>query len=196
MIIGITGSFGSGKSTVARAFKKYTDGIIIDADKIARDLEKPNKTLWKKIVGEFGKKILKNNEIDRKKLADIVFSDDRELKRLNKITHPYIIKEIKKRIRDSNREFMILDVPLLIEADILKMVDKLVVVKTNRKVLMKRLAKRYMKKEILKRIKSQLSLRNKIKLADYIVDNGKSLKDTEYRVRRIWEAIEIERIGE
>jgi len=185
MIIGITGSFGSGKSTVARAFKKFTKGSIIDADKIAKDLEKPNKILWKKIVGEFGKKILKNKEIDRKRLADIVFSDDRKLKRLNKITHPYIIKEIKKRIRSSNREFMILDVPLLIEADMLKMVDKLVVVKTNSKILVKRLAKSYSKGEVLNRIRSQLSLKKKMESADYFIDNGKSLKDTGYQVIKI-----------
>lgn len=190
MIIGITGSFGSGKTTVARIFKKFTNCSIIDADKITRDLEKPNKILWKNILMEFGRGILKNKKIDRKKLADIVFSDKNKLKKLNKITRPEIIKEIKNKIRSSNKEFIILDVPLLIEAGMLKMVDKLIVVKTDRKVLMDRLAKKYSKGEILKRITSQLSLRKKIKFADYVIDDSKSLKDTEKQVNDICKKME------
>jgi len=185
MIIGITGSFGSGKTTVARLFKKFTKGSIIDADRISRELERPNRILWKRIVREFGRGILKNNEIDRKRLAGIVFDDNKKLKRLNTVTHPYIIKEIKKRIRQSNKEVIILDAPLLIEAGVLKMVDKIVVVKTDRKVLMRRLGKSYSRKEVLKRIKSQLSLREKMKFADYFIDNSRSLKCTEYQVSEI-----------
>jgi dephospho-CoA kinase len=133
--------------------------------------------------------LLKNGEIDRKKLADIVFSDKNKLERLNKITHPCIIKEIKNRVSSSNEEFIVLDVPLLIEADMLKMVDKLIVVKADRRVVMKRLSKRYSKGEILKRIKSQLSLNGKVKVADYVIDNSKSLKDTKKQINEIWKKI-------
>ncbi len=190
MIIGITGGFGSGKTTVARLFKKFTKGSIIYADKIARAMQEKNKILWKKIVREFGKDILlKNGEIDRKKVAEIVFSDKNRLKELNKINHPYIIKEIKNRISSSNEEFIVLDVPLLIEADMLKMVDKLIVVKSDRRVVMKRLSKRYSKGEILKRIKSQLSMKGKVKVADYVIDNSRSLKATEKQVNEIWKKI-------
>ena len=99
MILGITGSFGSGKTTLSKMFEKYGFWIV-DADKISHDILDRNKKVATKIAKEFGNIILDSNKkISREKLADIVFADDSALKKLNLIMHAFIIKEIKKKIK-------------------------------------------------------------------------------------------------
>ena len=133
MIIGITGSFGSGKTTVARMFKSF--GVeVIDVDKIAHRIIKPRSKIYKKIISAFGKDILKNNKtIDRHKLAQIVFNNKNLLKKINRIMHPEIIGMIKNRIKTSRSKLIILDTPLLIEAGLKDRVHKLIVVKVDRR---------------------------------------------------------------
>ncbi|OIO34333.1 MAG: dephospho-CoA kinase [Candidatus Omnitrophica bacterium CG1_02_40_15] len=102
MIIGITGSFGSGKTTVAKMFAKL-GAYAIDADKIYYSLIRPKKRCYKKIVKYFGKDILTSSgRIDRKKLGNIVFKDRSKLKLLNSITHPDVIKEIKRIVKSTH----------------------------------------------------------------------------------------------
>src|SRR3989338_978476 len=101
IILGVTGSFGSGKTTVAAFFKTYS-AEVIDADKLAHGCIAPKGRCYKKIVAAFGGQILKNDEtIDRPKLGSIVFSSKKLLKKLNNIIHPEVIKEIRKRINKS-----------------------------------------------------------------------------------------------
>jgi len=99
MIIGITGSIGSGKTTAAKIFSKY-HYTRIDADEIGHELLKSNKKIKNKLITYFGNEIIgKNGNIDRKKLGGIVFNDKNELKKLNSIMHPLIINEIKNKIK-------------------------------------------------------------------------------------------------
>src|SRR3989338_5474793 len=134
MIIGITGSIGSGKTAVARLFGKL-GYIRVDADEIGHRILKENMTVYRKIIQNFGKDILgKNKNIDRKKLGDIVFNSNKKLKKLNSITHPIIIKnlernisKIKKQCRDKTR--IVIDAPLLLETKTKKLVDRIIVVK-------------------------------------------------------------------
>lgn len=187
IILGITGSFGTGKTTVAGFFKPY-GAKIIDADKIAHSLIKPKTKIGKKITANFGKEILKNNStIDRKKLARIVFSKKGLLKKLNRIIHPEVIRIIKKQIKLSHEKIVILDAPLLLEAGLRRAVDKLVVVKISKSEQIKRIRKRLGLREadILKRINSQISLRQKARLADFVIDNSKSKKETRKQVEAI-----------
>ena len=181
MIIGITGVFGSGKTVVSRLFSRYGYRVI-NADEIGHRLL-DNK--------EFGKSVLIKNKINRKKLKKIVFYNHKALIRLNKIIHPPIIKEIKSIIKKSKNKKIIVDGALLIETRCLKLFDKLIVVKISRDEQLKRILKKkkYNKKEINSIIKSQLSQREKLKYADIVVDNSKSLKHTKKGIKKIIKAL-------
>lgn len=183
MIIGVTGSFGSGKTTVANIFKKHGFEVI-NVDKLYHNIYIKNKTIKNKIKKEFG-------TADRNKLKKIVFSNSRKLKKLNSITHPLIIKEIKESIKNKKNKNIIIDAPLLIEAKAAKLVDKVIVVKANKENSIKRILKKkkYLKKEIEQIIESQMPLRQKIKYADFVIVNDKSIANTKKQIKNIIEKI-------
>ncbi|MFH2028299.1 MAG: dephospho-CoA kinase [Nanoarchaeota archaeon] len=181
MKLGITGIFGSGKTTVAKhiAKKGYKH---INADQIGHKLLDKTK-IKSKIIKQFGKQLLTNNKIDRRKLKNIVFYNNKELIKLNRIIHPYIIKEIKKQITKK----CIIDAALLIETKATRLVDKLIVIKITKKELLRRLEKKnkYNKTEINNILRSQLSQREKLKKADIIIDNSKDINYTKKQVSKI-----------
>ena len=193
-VLGVTGNIGCGKSTVARLFKTK-DCLLIDADKLARESIICGSEAYKKIKNYFGKEILKKNKsIDRKKLAEIVFTNKLALARLNNIVHPEIIKEIKRRIKDSKKRFVILDAALIVEAGLKRIVDKLVVVRAKREQQILRSQKRLglSKEEVNKRIKSQISQNAKSGFADFIIDNSGTINETRKQVveirRMLWKS--------
>ncbi|MDD5167113.1 MAG: dephospho-CoA kinase [Candidatus Omnitrophica bacterium] len=192
IILGLTGSFGSGKSTVARMFRGY-GARVIDADSLAHQFIRPGTNGYNKIIAFFGRGILKKNkDIDRRKLAAVVFNDKRALKKLNGIIHPGVIKCIKDEIRNSRERIIVLDAPLLIEAGLERMVDKLIVVKLERKLQVRRIREKtsLKKTDILKRIECQIPLSQKVRLADFIIDNNGTIKETKKQValirRKLW----------
>jgi len=192
IIIGVTGSFGSGKSTVAGmlgacGFK------VIDADKIVHRLLKTDREINKKIIKAFGSKIISNgNGIDRVRLGKLVFKEKGSVYRLNRIIHPKVISIIKKQLGLAARRPVVLDVPLLIESGLNKLVNILIVVKISRKEQIKRLIKKtsLSRNDILTRIKHQIPLRDKLRLADFVIDNSGSLAKTRKQVglirRKLW----------
>ena len=187
MILGITGTIGSGKSAAAGIFEKYGFKVI-NADELYHKISKPNKLIYGKITKEFGKKILNpDKSINRDKLKKIVFSDDKKLKKLNSITHPTIIFEIKKLIKKFKNSNIIVDAPLLLESDAKKLVDKIIVVKCDDKVRIKRLLKKgkHSQKEIREITKSQMPMEKKLKFADFVIDNSGYLRNLENQVRTI-----------
>ena len=167
---------------------------IIDLDRIVFELERPHKTAWKKIVHVFGKKILlANRTIDRKKLAQRVFSNPTELQKLNCITHPLALNKMKKTLKaKKNAFFCVVDIPLLFEVHEEHSFDIVVVVKTNAKTVAKRLAKnRHLsKKEIRARAKAQWPLPRKIAQADFVVDNNDGLARTKQQGQKIFQTLE------
>ena len=185
MILGITGTIGSGKSAAAGIFEKYGFKVI-NADELYHKISKPNKLIYGKITKEFGKKILNpDKSINRDKLKKIVFSDDKKLKKLNSITHPTIIFEIKKLIKKFKNSNIIVDAPLLLESDAKKLVDKIIVVKCDDKIRIKRLLKKgkHSQKEIREITKSQMPMEKKLKFADFVIDNSGDLRNLENQVR-------------
>lgn len=190
LVIGITGSFGTGKTTVTSFFRKL-GSYTISADSLAQRLILPKGRLYKKVLGTFGKDILKKNKtINRAKLANIVFGDKKKLKKLNSIIHPEVIRQINLLIKKSSKSVVVIDVPLLVESGLHNFVDKLIVVKAKRNIQIARCLKRGFKKENIRlRIQSQLSLAKKISLADFVIDNSKSKKLTEKQVKSIWRRI-------
>jgi len=182
MIIGITGTFGSGKTTVANMFMKYGFKVI-NVDKLYHGIYNKNKTLKNKIKKEFG-------TINRNKIKKIVFNDHKKLKRLNEITHPIIINTLKKEINNikkNKKSKVVVDVPLLFESKLEKMFDKIIVVKCSKKEQFNRILKKgkYSKEDIEQIINSQMPINKKIKHADFVVDNGKGEKETLKQIKYI-----------
>lgn len=195
IIVGVTGGMGTGKTRVAGMFRRM-GAVVIDADEISHQLIYPGRPAWKKIVSTFGKTVLRRDYfIDRKILAKKVFSDSRKLKKLSGIIHPLVYKAIREKIARIGRQgpsaIVILDVPLLLESGGRKLTDKLVVVTAPRNVQLKRACGKLEigMSDALRRIKAQMPLKEKIKIADFVIDNGGSLISTEKQARAIWKKL-------
>jgi dephospho-CoA kinase len=181
LVVGLTGNIGCGKSSLSELLmSKNID--VIDADIISREIMY-DKELLETIFYEFGTEI-KNNDgtLNRKKLGNIVFNDDDMLMKLNSITHPAIKRKINDRIIDisnQGKNIVVIDAALLIEGKFLDLVDKLVVITCNEEVQLNRVVNRdnMTKEEALKRINSQMKQDEKIKYADYIIDNSKDMNN-------------------
>ncbi|MGX7111797.1 dephospho-CoA kinase [Gemella cuniculi] len=186
MNVGITGSIACGKSTVSNFLKKR-GYIVIDADKVGHDILF-NEEVKKRLVLNFGSKIIKNNEVDRVELGKIVFGNKKQLTLLNDIIHPEIRKQVLREQKKYKREKLVfLDVALLFEAKFNDLVDKIIVVHSNFDIQLERLMKRssLSEKEALKRINSQISSEEKSKLGDYVIDNSSTLENTYNQLEEI-----------
>lgn len=181
LVVGLTGNIGCGKSSLSDIFR--AEGIkIIDADIIARQIYEDEKLL-SKVYETFGNDI-KNEDgsLNRKALGRIVFSDDEKLIQLNKLTHPVIRQKVSDEIEEyksQNEEIVILDAALLVESDYLNFIDKLLVVTCKENIQIERIIARdnCSIEEALGRIRSQMSQENKVKYADYVIDNSATLSE-------------------
>ncbi len=183
MILGVTGNFGSGKSEIAKMFMSH-GAYIIDADVLGHIVLEEDKD---KIVRAFGTKILgKDGEVDRKKLGDLVFNDHEKLARLNRLTHPKIVKKIKKIIKHLRKGFIVVDAALILEFGGRGLVDRLLVVTCKREIRVKRLKRMgYTLEEIKKRLKSQMKEEDKVLKAHFVIDNSGSLEETRAKVKKL-----------
>ena len=204
MIVGLTGSIATGKSTVS-AMLSDLGGVIIDADKIVRQVQRPGEPAWREIVEFFGEEILlPNQELDRAKLGSLVFGNENNRKRLNSIVHPRVRDERDRQtaaaVQANPQAVVIWDIPLLIETGIYKEVDKVVVVYVDPDTQLQRLLARdeLSPEEAKSRIAAQMSIEEKKEYADYLIDNRGSREETQAQVLAVWEAFATlaERSGE
>ncbi len=189
MIIGITGSIGTGKSTVSNYLisKGYS---VVDADKISKGAYNIGSNGYKAILEVFGVEILNSNgEVDRKKIKKIVFDNSNMLQRLNMAIHPIIINEIEKEIEIllESQNVVFLDAPLLIETELHKKVDKIIVVGCDKNEQINRIIKRdkITADMAISIINSQMSIDEKLKFADYIVYNNSTIENLYSQVDEI-----------
>lgn len=191
-IIGLTGGCGTGKSFVAAEFKAL-GAKIIDADRMAHRAIAKGTPAYRKIVKRFGREVLTAaGSVDRKSLARIVFNDARALAALENIVHPEVIRMIMARIaRARVGDIVVLDAPLLIEANLAGITDLLVVVNASRKRQITRCVRKFgvCREEVLRRIDSQIPLRQKILMADFVIDNNGAKAATKKQVRKVWCAV-------
>ena len=189
MIIGITGSIGTGKSTVSNYLisKGYS---VVDADKISKGAYNIGSNGYKAILEVFGEEILNSNgEVDRKKIKKIVFDNSNMLQRLNMAIHPIIINEIEKEIEIllESQNVVFLDAPLLIETELHKKVNKIIVVICDKNEQINRIIKRdkITADMAISIINSQMSIDEKLKFADYIVYNNSTIENLYSQVDEI-----------
>jgi dephospho-CoA kinase len=192
-LAGLTGGIATGKTTVANLFREK--GIyIIDADLIAREVVKKGMPAWRMIKEEFGDEILREDgELDRKKLGSIVFSSKEKIQKLNSIVHPFVrermMEEIERAI--SMEKNILLDIPLLFENGIHQWLRPVILVYAPLEVQIERLMKRdgLSREECEKRIRAQMPIEEKKKLADYIIDNSSDISKTKRQVEEVYEKI-------
>ena len=189
MIIGITGSIGTGKSTVSNYLisKGYS---VVDADKISKGAYNIGSNGYKAILEVFGEEILNSNgEVDRKKIKKIVFDNSNMLQRLNMAIHPININEIEKEIEIllESQNVVFLDAPLLIETELHKKVNKIIVVICDKNEQINRIIKRdkITADMAISIINSQMSIDEKLKFADYIVYNNSTIENLYSQVDEI-----------
>jgi len=198
LLVGLTGGIASGKSTVSRMLNQMSC-LIIDADLIARDVVEPNEPAYQKIVEAFGKGVLDDEGyINRKKLGALVFSDPEKRKRLNDITHPEIIEReeaiLSELVAEGHEGIVILDAALLIEAGGSGRVDRLVVVTVDEATQSGRLSVRddIPEAEARQKIRSQMPLSEKEKLAHYVIHNEGSPEETRRQVQDLYQSLQAD----
>jgi len=184
--IAITGGIGSGKSIVCQWFNDQ--GIpVISADTLGHEaLESPE--VLKKLTEEFGESIILNGNIDRHVLGNIVFDDADKTARLNTITHPYIISRIKEMLESQKETLAVFEIPLLFEAGLENLFDKIVIVWANENVRVERLKMRRGMNErkislIMAKQYSQEAAKDR---ADYVIVNNDSLEDLEKKLGELY----------
>ncbi len=191
VIVGLTGSIASGKSTVASFFKDC-GAYVIDWDVLAREVVNPPLPAWQAIVEHFGPEVLQEDlTLDRQKLGEIVFQDPKRRELLNQIVHPEVFREddrLTQEIQDRDPNAIIIkDAPLLIELGLRSTVDKVVVVYASESQQLERLLKKGLTPQDAKaRIASQIPVSEKVQSADFVIHNDGSLEETKRQVEEIF----------
>jgi dephospho-CoA kinase len=186
IIIGITGGIGSGKSAVRNYLKSLGENVIC-ADKISRNIVMPGKQGNDEIRRVFGNDyFIENGELDRKKLAGLIFGEEEKLKTLNGILHPIIVSEIFKEA-DKLIGRVFIEAPLLIQTGMNKRVDYVWLLTTDINIRISRVMRRdgLSEEQVLKRIESQLSDEDMAAFSDEIIENNGSLDDLHKRISQI-----------
>jgi dephospho-CoA kinase len=190
-VIGLTGVFGSGKSTVA-GFLADLGADVLDADIIVHQLYEPEAEGWRKVVAIFGRTMLtEDGKIDRRKLAGVVFNDSEALQKLNAAIHPLAARRVKILLEERRRKHLpmvVIEASLLIEAGWASMVDEIWVTTAPREVIFRRLNRKYglSCREALTRIRKQIPVREQVKHAARVINTDTSLEHLKAKVHRLW----------
>ncbi|MDD4956719.1 MAG: dephospho-CoA kinase [Candidatus Omnitrophica bacterium] len=189
LVLGITGGLGSGKTTVAMILAEK-GAVHIDADKIGHELLEKDMEVVREIKEQFGEEVLIAGKIDRGKLAGKVFSDGGNMERLCEITHPRIARAIKEKVNAIDEGVIVVDAPLLIEAGLGAIVDRVILVKASDEIKIARAVGRGMsKEEALRRLALQMPDEEKERSADIIIENSKDMVELRKGVDEIWQRI-------
>jgi dephospho-CoA kinase len=194
-LIGLTGGIASGKSTVAAILRRF-GAATINADELSRDVVRPGQEAWQEIVDTFGAQVLQDDQtLDRKKLRKIVFEDREARRKLEAIIHPRVRSLAERRVRElaaAGRSIIVYEVPLLFENQIHLWLRPVILVACDTTTQKTRLQKRdrLTDAEVQQHLEAQMSLEDKRKLADYVIDNNGSLEELERQVRAVLQKIQ------
>ena len=192
LIVALTGGIGSGKSTVGQMFQDL-GAIVTDSDQLARDVVERGTTGFDQIIGAFGDEVLKNGDLNRAALADLVFKDPAKRKQLEQITHPLIRKAFAKIVESANGDSIVVNqIPLLVESNHDYKFDHVITVSASEAVRIERLLKRGMNlTQIQQRLQAQSNDAQREKISDSIIRNDDSQADLLSEVEKVWELLQV-----
>ncbi len=187
-ILGVTGGIGAGKSMVTQCFKEL-GAAIVDADAIARSVLNQDGAAYSTVVCNFGLEILNDDkEINRSKLAEMVFSDPQKLQELNAITHPCVFAEMERQIEEATEELVCLDVPLLFSCEFPFHCDKTLAVLAPKELRIERVMKRdgALREAIEARMAAQYDDETFRSMADYCIVNDGDVMQLQAAVNKVY----------
>ncbi|MFH0942145.1 MAG: dephospho-CoA kinase [Chloroflexota bacterium] len=193
-VIGLTGGIGSGKSRFAE-FLSELGAVVINADRLGHEALKPGTGVWRELVAAFGEAILNPaGEVDRRRLAEIVFADGAALEKLNRITHPRIFQMVQAQLEEQRQrgtKVVVVEAPLLLEAGWLSLIDEVWVVVASEATVLKRLKERggLSVRQARARMRVQMPDAERLKRADVVVNNDGSPGELEAIARKLWERL-------
>lgn len=190
LVVALTGGIGAGKSTVAQNFAEL-GALVIDADQLARMAIERGSDGFAEVLLRFGDEIILNGDIDRKKLAEIVFSDEGARKDLEKIIHPRVQATFAEVVEDLEPDdILIYEIPLLVETDASEKFDYIITVEADIEVRKVRLLKKGLYiSQIEKRIAAQASQESREAIADAVIYNDGDEDDLLRQVENLWESV-------
>ena len=192
LTIGLTGNFGTGKTTVSQMLANL-GAAIINADELGHEVLQPSTQAYKEVVAAFGKSILKpNGEVDRNKLAKLVFDDTTALTRLNQITHPKMYEIVKHKIeeyRQKGTKVVVLEAALLIEAGWTPLADQVWVTVAPEATIVGRLksSRGLSEEQVLARLRTQMPQEEKAKQADVVINTDCPLDALRAKISELWQ---------
>jgi dephospho-CoA kinase len=192
LVIGLTGSIGTGKSEVARQLE-ILGASIISADQVGHEAYTPNTEAWEQVVAAFGDDILQDDkDIDRRKLGAIVFSDPSQLEKLNSIMHPRMARMVSDKIEvlcGQGVKVVVVEAALLFEAGWDTLVEEVWVTDTSEDIVVGRLKDRngLSEEEAKKRINSQMDRAERIERSDFVIDNSSDMAGLEIAIKELWD---------
>ena len=189
--IGLTGNMGCGKSTVGKMFRDL-GMLVIDADEIIRGFYKRGSEIFEKLLNLLGTQVLdKEGNIDRKKVANLVFSQEGLLRKLEDITHSELYRQIKAiEEKNKERDIIMIEASLIYEKGTEDRYDKVIVVYAPEEVCRRRVLKKGVSLEDFeRRIKFQMDIEEKKRRADYIIDNSDGIEKTRQQVYNLYKIL-------
>jgi dephospho-CoA kinase len=189
VIVGLTGGIGAGKSTVANMFAQL-GALVVDADQLARAAIEPGSSGFDEVVATFGEKVLRDGEINRAKLGEIVFKDAQQRKKLEAIIHPRVQEALAQKIKTLNPgDVLVYEIPLLVETGAADKFDYIITVEADIENRLDRLFERGMDEdEAERRIAAQASQAEREAVADRVIINDGDRADLFAECARIWES--------
>ncbi len=189
--VGLTGGIASGKSTIREMFAKL-GAVTIDADKLVAELYRPGAAGHEVLMRTYGREIVRpDGEIDRERLAAIAFRSPEDAQKLNHLIHPLVLDEADRRIAGINDGIVIVEATLLIEAGAVPRYDKLVVVDVDPETQIERgVARGMSREELTRRIANQLPREERLRHADYVIQNDGDLAAAEERTREVYQRLQ------
>ncbi len=191
MYIGLSGGIGSGKSTVAKILADL-GAVVIDADAIAKEVLEPGQVGYENVIHIFGEEVLDSSgNIDRKKLAELVFQDASKLSQLEAIVHPAVVARVGQ-IRESLPETsnVVYDTPLLVERQLQDQFDKVLIVLADIDIRKQRLVSRGLEMgDIEARLTNQVSDEQRSAVANFVIVNNGSLQELRDAVTKVWQQL-------
>jgi len=192
LVIGLTGSIGTGKSEAARQLEAL-GASIISADQVGHEAYTPNTEAWEQVVATFGNDILQEDgEIDRRKLGAVVFSDPSQLEKLNEIMHPRMARMVADKIeafRGQGVEVVVVEAALLFEAGWDSLVEEVWVTDAPEQAVIERLNQRngMSEEEARKRISSQMDRAERLERSDYVIENSGDMAALTSAIKELWD---------